>query len=45
MYKLKDGFSCVRNKTLTGEKIIVGIKDTNSYILIKKDYEEAFIRL
>lgn len=28
MYKLKDGFSCVRNKTLTGEKIIVGIKDT-----------------
>ena len=45
MYKLKDGFSCVRNKTLTGEKIIVGIKDTNSYILIKKDYEEAFYSL
>lgn len=43
MYSLKKDFTYTKNKTLTGEKIIAGIKECNSYILIKKEYEKSFL--
>ena len=45
MIKIKQEVTYIENKTLTGEKIIVGIKRNNSYIVIKDEYREVFIKL
>lgn len=42
VYKFCNDFSYVVNKTLTGEKLLVGIRKMNSYVLIHKPYVEAF---
>lgn len=45
MHSLKQEFIYVQNKTLSGNRIIAGIREYNSYILIKKDYEKSFFSL
>lgn len=45
MYRLKKQFTYIENSTLTGKKLLVGIKDENSYLLIKKEYRDAFYSL
>lgn len=45
MFKLKKEFVYLENNTLTGKKLIVGIKECNSYLLIKNEYKESFYSL
>lgn len=43
--QLKSDFSYVECKTLTGKKLLVGLKNSNSYIQINKDYVSDFYKL
>ncbi len=41
----REDLSYTYAKTLTGRKLLVGVRDDNSSILIKKEYEGAFFKL
>ena len=45
MIRLKDEVTFIENKTFTGRKLLVGIKNDNSYICIKSEYMESFYNL
>jgi len=45
MLKLRDEFTYIENYTITGKKLLVGIREQNSYIMIKKSYHDIFYTL
>ncbi len=44
-YKFKQDFTYIFNKTLMGDRLLVGLKKENSFILIKPEYVESFLKL
>ena len=43
--KLKEDFHYVENRTLTGNRLIIGLKNSSSYTLIPNDYKDSFYML